>query len=284
MLVSGKVNLFLRVGGVRSGDGRHRIATLFLPLNRLEDRVEVVPARRGAGIRLRLSGRAVPCPPEENLACKAATAFCRRFGGDGDWEIALEKRIPVSAGLGGGSADAAAVLRQMAAKTGQGVRQTDLSSLALELGADVPFFLKARPAFATGVGDVLAPVEVTASFGIVVAYPGTPSPVAWAYRHVRPRRGPLPKCPAPSRLATLEGLAALVENDLAAPLLEKTPLLGMLLSAMRTAGCVAAAVSGSGSACFGLCAAGEGEAVCGRLRAALRDVRPLEVFWAAEYG
>ncbi len=283
MFVPGKVNLFLRVGGVRPVDGRHRIATLFLPLNRLGDDVEVAQGRPGTGIRLRAEGRVVPCLMEENLAYKAAAAFCRRFGGVSDWEIVLKKRLPISAGLGGGSADAAAVLRLMAAKTGQGVRQADLAALALSLGADVPFFLTARPAFATGVGEVLTPVEVTASFGIVVAYPGTPSPVAWAYRRTRPRRGRLPGCPAPSQLASLDELNLLVENDLQNPLLDKAPLLGMILREMRAAGCTVAAVSGSGSACFGLCASGAGEAVCGRLRTALRDIRPLEVFWAAEY-
>ncbi len=282
MFIPGKINLFLRVGGTRAVDGRHRIATLFLPLNRLGDGVEVARGRPGTGIRLHVAGRAVACPPEGNLAYKAAAAFCRRFGTAFDWEIALEKRLPVSAGLGGGSADAAAVLRLLAAETGVR-RKAELAAVAFSLGADVPFFLEARPAFATGVGEVLAPVEVSASFGIVVAYPGTPSPVAWAYRHVRPRHGRLPGCPASWRLGSFDELNLLVENDLQYPLLAKTPLLGMLLREMRAAGCTAAAVSGSGSACFGVCAATEGEAVCGRLRTALRDIRPLEVFWAAEY-
>ena len=96
MFVPGKVNLFLRVGGVRPVDGRHRIATLFLPLNRLGDDVEVAQGRPGTGIRLRAEGRVVTCLMEENLAYKAAVAFCRCFGTASDWEIVLITGYAVS--------------------------------------------------------------------------------------------------------------------------------------------------------------------------------------------
>jgi len=286
MFIPGKVNLFLKVGEVRPADGRHSLATLFLPLNRLGDDVTVRPGRPGSGIVLRQEGRPIPAvPPERNIAWRAAQAFCQRFGvAAPDWEITLSKALPVSAGLGGGSADAAAVLRQLRDSCKERPSREEMVELALGLGADVPFFLEAVPAYATGAGECLQQVNVTARFGIVVVYPGIPSPVAWAYRHCRENdNSALPGMPEPEAMASAEALARLVDNDLAQALMEKTPALGMIVEAMKAAGCLAATISGSGSSCFGICRPGEAPDICGRIRRTLADMTATEVFWAAEW-
>ena len=251
MKVHAKTNLFLLVGSLR--DERHLIATLFLPLNNLYDEVQISPLPANSGIHLEQTGRVIPnTPPESNLAVRAASLFCQRFHLASDWRISLQKNIPIAAGLGGGSADAAAVLRLLRKQTNN-CSEEQLRSLALELGADVPFFLQDKPAFATGVGEILTPISIPAAFELIIVYPGFPSTVRWAYQHC-PTRESLPsEPPESSQFTSAEALASLVQNDLAIPLKRKFPLLQTILTAMRSVGCLAAEVSGSGSSCFGIC-------------------------------
>ncbi|HUK67050.1 MAG TPA: hypothetical protein VLV17_09505, partial [Anaeromyxobacteraceae bacterium] len=152
-----KVNLLLRVGP-RRADGYHEIVSLMVPLD-LSDEVKLrVELGRRGGVHCRVPGR-----PElggaENLAVRAALAFRRLFRVEDRIDILLDKRIPVTAGLGGGSSDAAAVLRMLA----RAYRVTDRSGLAraaLEVGSDVPFFLGSGPAWARGRGEQLTPARV----------------------------------------------------------------------------------------------------------------------------
>ena len=151
-----KVNLGLRVTGVRP-DGRHELESVFVPLE-LADRIRL-EVSSGSGVALEVGG-ALPDVPAgaDNLAVKAATAFLARAGVDRRVEIALEKHIPSPAGLGGGSSDAGAVLRGLAAALPGAVSPESLAGIALELGADVPFFLEPRPALVTGTGERIAPL------------------------------------------------------------------------------------------------------------------------------
>ena len=271
-----KVNLYLTVGDVRPQDGRHEIQTLFLPVSQLVDTIEVTAGSPGHGVTLSLRGRAVPggAVAEENLACRAVRAFCAAFGLAADFHVTLEKRIPVSAGLGGGSSDAAAALLEMRRLTGVPATVDELRPLAATLGADVAFFLNPVPSLATGIGDVLRPVEIAADCELVIAYPGSPSPVAWAYRHWKRPSGAVPPAwpPTSEQLRTVDGLASLVWNDLGFALEEKTPFLAMLREELLRAGALAAAVSGSGSSVFGVAPPGQGEAIRARLRTAFSAV------------
>ena len=274
-----KVNLFLEVGALRPQDDRHEIRTLFLTVPQLFDEVMVAPNPPGKGLTLRLSGRNVPGgdTPEKNLACRAVRLFCEEYGFPTDFCVTMAKRIPVSAGLGGGSSDAAAALLEMRRLTGVPTASEELLPLAVRLGADVAFFLHPTPSLATGIGEILTPVEIAADYELVIAYPGCPSPVAWAYRHWQRPAGVTPPAwpPSAAQLSTIEGLAAMVWNDLGFALEKKMPFLTMLREELRCQGALATAVAGSGSSVFGLARAGQGEGI----RNALREVFPaVEVF------
>ena len=274
-----KVNLFLEVGALRPQDDRHEIRTLFLPVPQLADQVAVAPNPPGKDLTLRLSGRCIPGgdTPETNLACHAVRIFCKEYGFPADYCVTIVKRIPVSAGLGGGSSDAAAALLEMRRLTGVPATSEELLPLASRLGADVAFFLHPTPSLATGIGEILTPVEMVADYDQVIAYPGCPSPVAWAYRHWRRPAGMVPPAwpLSASQLSSIEGLAAVVWNDLGFALERKMPFLTMLREELCRCGALAAMVAGSGSSVFGLARAGEGEGI----RNALRQTFPaVEIF------
>jgi 4-diphosphocytidyl-2-C-methyl-D-erythritol kinase len=161
--VPAKVNLSLLVGP-RRADGYHELFSVFLPIDlydRLEFDLQARSAAEGPGA-LRLYCESVP--GESNLAARALRSLERATGWVFDGFVHISKGIPVGAGLGGGSADAAAALsagtRVIAAVGGPPVDDERLRSLAVEIGADVPFFLKPAPCFARGIGDVLEPLEL----------------------------------------------------------------------------------------------------------------------------
>ena len=178
-----KINWTLEVLG-KHADGYHEIRTI-LQTVALSDRVTLAPAD---GISLALSGEASSLagePAEANLAYRAATALREQRGAS----IALEKRIPVAAGLGGGSSDAAAVLRGLRDLWGLSISDEDLAAIATELGSDVPFFLRGGSAFASGRGDVLAPLPDGPPQRLVLAWPERAGPAdktARMYAALRP--------------------------------------------------------------------------------------------------
>ncbi|MGH7907565.1 MAG: 4-(cytidine 5'-diphospho)-2-C-methyl-D-erythritol kinase, partial [Candidatus Binataceae bacterium] len=138
-----KINLYLRVVG-RRDDGYHLLDSVMLPLSLHDEIALEMRDARGSAISLNCDDPAIPADGR-NLAVRAAAAFMEEFGIRADVSLQLKKKIPAGAGLGGGSSDAAAVLRAMAAMT----RIDDperLARVAVELGADVPFFLDPRPA------------------------------------------------------------------------------------------------------------------------------------------
>jgi len=146
----GKVNFGLRILG-RRADGYHRLESLFLPID-LADTLQL-SLRARPGISLTLAGDSEGVPGDErNLAVRAAGAFLAEAGSDRGVEIRLEKRLPAPGGLGGGSSDAGAVLRGLEELMPGAVSRARLGSLALRLGADVPFFLAPAPALVGGVG------------------------------------------------------------------------------------------------------------------------------------
>jgi len=244
-----KVNLVLRVGPLRA-DGYHELATLMVPLD-LADRIEVRLARGRRGpVACRVPGRPELDGPS-NLAARAAEAFRRRFGATDRVAITIEKRIPVTAGLGGGSSDAAAVIRTLA--RAYGVRdQAALAAVALEVGSDVPFFLGPGPAWAGGRGERLTPATV-APLDLVLAYPSDPGMAiraGEAYRWLDAARERRPgRKPSVRRRAWRPALA---ENDLQEPCFERHPALRALAAHLVGEGAKAAIMSGSGPTVFGI--------------------------------
>jgi 4-diphosphocytidyl-2-C-methyl-D-erythritol kinase len=242
-----KVNLVLRVGPPRP-DGYHELASLMVPLD-LGDVVEVRVGRRRGPVTCRVPGRR-ELDGATNLAARAARAFRERFAVDRAVAIRIEKRTPVTAGLGGGSSDAAAVLRCLA----RAFRVDDpaaLAELGLAIGSDVPFFLGPGPAWAAGRGERLRPATV-APLHLVLLYPRDPSlaiRAADAYRWLdEDRRGrsvtPLPR---PARWRP-----TLLGNDLQPPCVARHPHLDRLVELLSGAGATATLMSGSGPTVFGL--------------------------------
>ncbi len=246
-----KVNLVLRVGTLRP-DGYHDLETLMAPLD-LADEVEVrlVRGRRGP------VACNVPNRPEldgpANLAARAAEAFRRRFGVSDGIKLVVEKRIPVTAGLGGGSSDAAAVLRALA--RAYEVRDAGaLVEAALEVGSDVPFFLGRGPAWATGRGEKLDPVRVQ-TLDLVLAYP-TDGALAIragdAYHWLDAARRESPGSTGPRPSAPRLWRSSMAQNDLQGPCFERYPLLRKLAEHLVGWGATTAIMSGSGPTVFGI--------------------------------
>ena len=245
-----KVNLVLRVGP-RRADGYHDLATLMVPLD-LADVVEV-RLRDGPGpVTCRAPGRPELDGPG-NLAARAAEAFRRRFGTTEGVAIRVEKRIPVTAGLGGGSSNAAAVLRALARAHHVTDREA-LAAVALEVGSDVPFFLGRGAAWAGGRGERLTPVEVP-PLDLVLLYPTDPA--------LAIRAGDAYGWLDAARQDALSGgrnrlsprgtwRVGALENDLERPCLQRHPPLRTALAHLVGRGAKAAIMSGSGPTVFGL--------------------------------
>lgn len=250
-----KINLFLRVVG-RRADGYHELDSVFVPVS-LCDRVTV--ELRGAAersIALRCDRGDIPAD-ERNLAWRAADGFMREFGLGGAVIVGLHKEIPAGAGLGGGSSDAGAVLRMLAA-LGRTADASRLGRLALALGADVPFFLNPRPAHVTGVGERIAPLDRWTRLWMVIAAPPVEVSTAEVFGALKPAQWSGP-APAEYLYAAAAGeiIPAMLQNDLAVVAMERYPEIARLKSALEAAGATAAAMSGSGGAVFGLFAGPE---------------------------
>ncbi len=175
-----KVNLFLRIAS-RRPDGFHELDTIFLPLKEPCDTLLVTQAPPKAGLALTCSHPGLAGP--DNLAAKAYRAFARAADFAPDLAVHLEKRIPLGAGLGGGSSDAAALLGHLNGLAGsKALSPARLNALAAGIGADVPFFLLGRPARARGIGEILEPVDLDLKgLTLVLACPEVHVPTAWAY-------------------------------------------------------------------------------------------------------
>lgn len=175
-----KVNLSLDIVGIRE-NGFHELDTLFYPLPEPSDLVTISPAPAGTGIGITSD---VPgLDGEANIMTKAWKAFARATGFAPDLHVGLQKNIPMGAGLGGGSSDAAVLLDYLNRNAGQrALGRTELMRLAAKVGADVPFFLLGEPAWASGIGDVLTPAETNLSgLFAVLACPHISVSTAWAY-------------------------------------------------------------------------------------------------------
>lgn len=294
-----KINFGLRLVG-RRPDGYHEIESIFLPLDLADDLH--LGLTRDVEPRVTLAvehepgmpGSAIPTD-DRNLAARAARAFLESAQLAAAVDIRLAKRIPAAAGLGGGSSDAGAVLRTLAAAFPDALCPDAVARLALRLGADVPFFLDPRPALVTGVGERVEPLERWPALALVLANPGVPLPTAEVYRVVDVLRPRLTPPDAPSTLrARLENFGSVASNrpDALAPLLENAlepaavrlcPPVARLRERLRKAGALAVGMSGSGPTVFGVFA-GLREARAALERAAFEAPLWARVALAVEAG
>jgi len=243
-----KVNLFLRVLAQRA-DGFHELETLFQAVD-FADHVELQAGPRG-GISLEVDGPELG-PIEDNLVYRAAQAFLDAVGVYGNVLIRLKKRIPTGAGLGGGSSDAAAVLRLMNAMYGGPVDSESLRALGAELGSDVAFFLGESPlAIGRGRGDELEAIPPLPESHLVLALPPVHVATAGAYeklssgglRSAGPRLGDPP--------ASWAWVATLAHNDFQEEVADIHPEVQAALDGLEAVGASPVLLSGSGAACFG---------------------------------
>ena len=248
-----KINLVLRVRE-RDDTGFHRIETLFCALE-LADEL-TLDVEEGRGVTLEVDGPDLG-PVDENLAVRAARGFLHRAGVERAVAIRLKKRIPAGGGLGGGSSDAAAVLRTLARLVPDTVSPDALYEVAATLGSDVPFFLRGDPiAVGSARGDVLSPAPRLPSVPVLLAFPPFPVSTGAAYRWLDDGRAGrwddavrVGEVGPPASWAEAEGIAS---NDFEEPVFERHPQLREIRDTLKESGASIALLAGSGSTLFGI--------------------------------
>ena len=249
-----KINLLLRITGKRE-DGFHELVTLFHPVSAAADRI-TADLDAPQGITLSCAHPDVP-ENSSNLGARAAACFAEKMGIIPSWHFELEKKIPVAAGMGGGSSNAGTILKFLAEKF-PGCPGDELNKLAASLGADVPFFLAPGDAAGRGIGEKLEYTEPLPMPPMLAVFPNFPVSAAWAYKHLQsltpPQRAEeeLAALTCALRNRDFRRAAELCANDLEAPLFAKFPLLRELRRELLEQGALCVHVSGSGPTLFAL--------------------------------
>jgi 4-diphosphocytidyl-2-C-methyl-D-erythritol kinase len=271
-----KLNLHLEVLGKRS-DGFHDLVSLFQQVS-LSDEITIETLKDYSGIRIDDDSG---IPAELNIAGKAAEAFFDSVGFRSGVRISIKKRVPVGAGLGGGSSDAAAVLRGLDALFGLDLGSSRLSEIGSRIGSDVPFFCTAACALVTGRGEIVKPVVPRADFVCLLVDPGFPISTADAYRELDRYRdtGESAKDDLPSLSA--DGIVSMYSGDVSEwrfgnsflPALEgRYPELRRIIGTLGSSGAGFAGMTGSGSTLFGIFSSKkEADAAAERLGCSCRE-------------
>jgi 4-diphosphocytidyl-2-C-methyl-D-erythritol kinase len=253
-----KINLSLRVVGQRR-DGYHLLDTIMVPVS-LYDEIEIrkirptrVKKRKAEPlIKVTCDHPLVP-HGKKNIAYRAARLLMQRAGSDQPVHVHIRKRIPVGAGLGGGSTDAAATLIGLNRLLNVRLSAAKLEKMALSVGADVPFFVRSRPARARGIGERLQPIRKLTRFWAVIVYPGFAVSTARVFKSLC---STLTKPPLNtsivSSLKSLEKLAGSLRNDLESVTFKQYPRLSLIKARLLHEGAVGGLMSGSGSSVFGV--------------------------------
>ena len=248
-----KVNLTLRIAGRRK-DGFHELDSLVV-FSDIVDELSLDPAR-GRGLEVHGPLRAECGPSADNLVLKAAAALAARVFDLKIGHFSLIKRIPVAAGLGGGSSDAAAALRLLAEANGVPLDDPRLQDAARATGADVMVCLDPRPRIMRGVGEQLsAPFQLPALPAVLVN-PGVALPTKDVFAAFDPEQAAYRPSSGPPSLNARDELFAFLQaqpNDLEPAAISLRPVIGDVLAAMRDIpSCKLSRMSGSGATCFGL--------------------------------
>ncbi len=252
-----KVNLILNILGKRA-DGFHELETVMQPVNFCD---ELAFERAGNSIQLSCSDTSLPTDAR-NLVFRAATKFLAAAEISDGVKIHLEKKIPLAAGLGGGSGNAATTLLALNELFGQPLTLAKLDELAASLGSDIPFFLYGKPALAVGRGEKVATLENFPALrgkAFFLIHPGFGIATPWAYQNLarfpaalNGEKGRAQKLIAKLQTEDLRAAADDFYNSLEAPALEKFPVLSLYQEFLREQGALAALMSGSGSTTFAI--------------------------------
>ncbi|HTN47611.1 MAG TPA: 4-(cytidine 5'-diphospho)-2-C-methyl-D-erythritol kinase [Flavipsychrobacter sp.] len=244
-----KINIGLFITQKRE-DGYHNLETIFYPVKQLKDALEIVPASGPTGISL--SGLTVAGSEKNNLVWKAYELIQKRMEGQlPAIRIFLQKAIPMGAGLGGGSADGAFMLRLLNDYYKLGIEVEELAAMSLQLGSDCPFFMYNTPQFAVGRGERMVPISLDLSgYDIRLVHPRIHVATKEAFSRVQPG----------SSGFDLRQLSAdditnwknYVVNDFEAPVLAQHPVLQKIKQQLYDEGAIYASMSGSGSSFYGI--------------------------------
>ncbi len=251
-----KINLYLHVGGARE-DGLHDLASLFVFTEHGDDIIVEPDDDLSLSIEGPFAGALSGEASSDNLVFRAAQALRQKAGIGAGANMRLVKNLPVAAGVGGGSADAAAALRALEKLWGVTTPAEDLRALAFDLGADVPACLARAPVFVDGAGEQLSPAPALPPVWVLLVNPGVEMPTGPVFQRFDAEH-PAPPAPTHPRFAngTTGDIAALMRasrNDLEAPAQEIAPAISGLLQSMRKQqGVLGARMSGSGATCFAL--------------------------------
>jgi 4-diphosphocytidyl-2-C-methyl-D-erythritol kinase len=247
-----KVNLGLKITGKDPADGYHYIRSVFDPVS-LYDIIDV-ECVSGAGIELIDYFNRLKIPPEKNLVYKAAALMKKEYGIKSGIKITLYKFIPHGAGLGGGSSNAATVIKALNLIFNAGLSEKNMAGLGFKLGSDVPFFIYSRAAFVTGKGNKIRPFKEFSGYWYVIAVPGDIRvPTAAAYDWYDYEKN-LTKEVSYTKLINrfTDNLPADLNNDFERPVFKKYARLKKLKEYLLENGCINASLSGSGSAVYGI--------------------------------
>ena len=252
-----KVNLLLNILGKRP-DGFHELETVMQPVNFCD---ELDFERGGSSVRISCSDTTLPTD-SRNLVYRAAASFLAAANIADGVKIHLQKKIPLAAGLGGGSGNAATTLLALNELFGQPLATEKLDELAAALGSDIPFFLYGKPALATGRGEKVESLEnfpALAGKAFFLIHPGFGISTPWAYQNLarfpaalNGEKGRAQKLISLLQTADLKTAAREFYNSLEAPALDKFPVLALYQEFLREHGALAALMSGSGSTTFAI--------------------------------
>ncbi|MEG1607589.1 MAG: 4-(cytidine 5'-diphospho)-2-C-methyl-D-erythritol kinase [Mucinivorans sp.] len=244
-----KINLGLNILGLRS-DGYHEISTIMYPIRALADVVELQKSQ-AADNEFSQSGLVVECPPSQNICMRALRLMQLRYG-VGCGRIHLHKQVPMGAGLGGGSANGVAVMSMCNKMWSLGLNETQMESLAAEIGSDTPFFVHPRPTWAQGRGERLTTVELCLEgYYIYMVKPDIGVSTAQAYAGITTHQnGPESVAQIVSR--PVEQWRGRLKNDFEESVFARLPLLGLLKEQLYASGAIYSSLSGSGSTVYGL--------------------------------
>ncbi|MCZ6533403.1 MAG: 4-(cytidine 5'-diphospho)-2-C-methyl-D-erythritol kinase [SAR324 cluster bacterium] len=240
-----KITPYLQVLSPRN-DGFHEVNIALAPVS-IFDELELRPAVR-AGIGLEVTGSDAKGAPRENLVYRAALAFQDASGMELALELRLHKNIPSGAGLGGGSGNAAGTLLALNALHGNALDEEQLAELALDLGSDVPFFMRPTPSLARGRGEQLAALPEFPELALLVVKPPFEISTAQAYGMLKDPAAD----PVTPPMGSLDEVLSALENQFEQPLGTAYPELAEIKFRLLGAGAAGALLSGSGSALFGV--------------------------------
>lgn len=248
-----KINLGLNITSQRK-DGYHDIETVFYPVplyDKLEIEIDNTKATGSRKCRLRVDGNDIECLDDDNLVVKAYQILAKDYNLP-SINAHLSKMIPSQAGLGGGSSDAAHTLLLINKLCLLNLDEATIIRYATSLGADCPFFVNPQISFATGIGDVISPINIEETFKgyyLVIVKPDVSMSTKEAYSMIKPHRPGI--CCKDILKMPMDEWKLYLTNDFEPPVFSKHPILGTIKQQLYDTGAIYAQMSGSGTALFG---------------------------------